>query len=59
MIAVGFVAILIAEFSCWFAMRRRFQHWPCPRCNSEWPDYKNGKDSACKVCGLRLHQLAP
>jgi hypothetical protein len=59
MIGIGFGAILIAEFFHWFTMRRRFQHWPCPRCNNEWPGNKKEKDHACKVCVLRLHQLSP
>jgi len=40
-------------------IKRRFRHWQCPRCHAEWPGTKNEKDSACRVCGLRLHQLAP
>jgi len=59
LIAISFAVIMVAEFFHWFMMRRRFQHWPCPRCNSEWPGNKNEKDGACKVCGLRLHQLSP
>lgn len=40
-------------------MKSRFEHWQCPRCQAEWPGTKEEKDSACRVCGLRLHQLAP
>jgi hypothetical protein len=39
--------------------KRRFQHWPCPRCHSEWPGDKTQKDRACKMCGLHLHQMHP
>jgi hypothetical protein len=57
--AVGFGVLMIAELFHWFMIRRRFQHWPCPRCNTEWPGDKNEKDSACRVCGLHFHQLSP
>lgn len=39
-------------------MKARFRHWQCPRCHSEWPGTKNEKDSRCRTCGLRLHQMA-
>jgi hypothetical protein len=39
--------------------RKRFIHWPCPRCHSEWPGTTTEKDRACKTRGLRLHQLSP
>jgi hypothetical protein len=38
--------------------QRRFVEWPCPRCHAVWPGSKKEKDPACKVCGLRLHQLS-
>ncbi len=57
-IAVAFGAILIAELLRVFAAKRRFKHWPCPRCHSEWPGDKKEKDPACTVCGLRLRQLS-
>lgn len=41
------------------SLRSRFAEWPCPRCHSVWPGTKNEKDSSCRVCGLRLHQMAP
>jgi hypothetical protein len=39
--------------------RREFAEWPCPRCHAVWPGTKTEKDPACKVCGLRLHQMSP
>lgn len=39
-------------------MKARFIHWRCPRCHSEWPGTKKEKDSRCRTCGLRLHELA-
>lgn len=39
-------------------MKARFIHWQCPRCHSEWPGTKNEKDSRCRTCGLRLHEMA-
>jgi hypothetical protein len=59
MIVAGLGALFVAEFLHWFTMRERFQHWPCPRCHSEWPGEKNKKDATCKACGLRLRQLSP
>ena len=41
-----------------FSDRHRFAEWPCPRCHSVWSGTKTEKDSACRVCGLRLHQMA-
>jgi hypothetical protein len=52
-------AALAAELSYWFGGRRRFLHWECPRCHSEWPGSKTEKDRACQTCDLRLHQLSP
>jgi hypothetical protein len=49
----------VAELLYQFSGRRRFLHWECPRCHSEWPGTKTEKDRACKSCGLRLHQLSP
>lgn len=43
----------------WPSLKSRFVHWPCPRCHGEWPGTKTEKDPACKVCGLRLHQMSP
>jgi hypothetical protein len=51
-------AALAVELSYWFGGRRRFLHWECPRCHSEWPGSKTEKDRACKSCGLGLHQLS-
>lgn len=39
--------------------KKEFLHWSCPRCHAEWPGSKTDKDSKCKSCGLRLHQLNP
>jgi hypothetical protein len=39
-------------------MKARFVHWQCPRCRAEWPGTKKDKDSRCRTCGLRLHELA-
>jgi len=58
MIGTVLGAVLIAEISYTLVMRKRFQHWPCPRCHSEWPGHKNEKDSQCRVFGLRLQQLS-
>lgn len=41
-----------------YVMRSRFAHWQCPRCHAEWPGTKKEKDARCRVCGLRLHELA-
>jgi len=35
----------------------QLEHWPCPRCHSEWPGKNIEKDARCAVCGLNLHQL--
>jgi hypothetical protein len=59
MILVGFAVVCIGEALYLLALRKRFRHWPCPRCKSEWPGNKKEKDPACRMCGLRLHQLAP
>lgn len=37
----------------------QLEHWPCPRCHSEWPGKKIDKDPKCAVCGLKLHQALP
>jgi len=58
-IGVVLTVVVIAEFLLWYTAKTRFKHWTCPRCHSEWPGEKNEKDRACKVCGLRLHQLSP
>ena len=39
-------------------MEARFVHWQCPHCHAEWPGTKKDKDSRCRTCGLRLHELA-
>lgn len=39
-------------------MKARFIHWRCPRCHSEWPGTKKEKESHCRTCGLRLHEMA-
>jgi hypothetical protein len=52
--AIRFLQMLTAA-----QQRKRFLHWPCPRCHAEWPGTKTEKDPRCRACGLRLHQLAP
>ena len=52
-IGAGLVGALIERRG-----RSRFEHWPCPRCRSEWPSKKNKKALACATCGLRLHQMS-
>jgi hypothetical protein len=42
-----------------YRARRRFPHWSCPRCGSEWPGTRTEKDRACKSCGLHLYQFEP
>lgn len=39
--------------------KKRFAHWPCPRCGAEWTGTKTKKEPKCAICGLKLHQLAP
>jgi hypothetical protein len=56
---VSWGAAFVAELFYWMSGRRRFLHWQCPRCHSEWPGTKNEKDGACRACGLRLHQMSP
>jgi len=57
------VALLLLSVLLYATVRReqreRFRHWPCPRCHAEWPGTKTEKESRCRVCGLRLHQMAP
>ena len=43
----------------WPNVKNQFPHWPCPRCHGESPGTKTEKNPACKVCGLRLHQMSP
>jgi hypothetical protein len=59
MVIAAWGAALSAELLYQFNGRRRFLHWECPRCHSEWPGTKTEKDRACKSCGLRLHQMSP
>jgi hypothetical protein len=59
-----YVVVAVAALILWgifkaISDRREFAEWRCPRCHSIWPGTKTEKDSRCKVCGLRLHQLAP
>ncbi|HKW87203.1 MAG TPA: hypothetical protein VJN21_00445 [Candidatus Acidoferrales bacterium] len=54
--ALGLVVLAVLKG---LSDRRRFADWPCPRCHSVWPGTKSEKDSKCKVCGLRLRQMAP
>jgi hypothetical protein len=58
-ILIGWVALAALGLFRFVDGRSRFLHWECPRCHSEWPSSKDEKDRACKVCGLRLHQLSP
>ncbi len=57
------IAVLVAiylglVFAYTQIMKARFIHWQCPRCHSEWPGTKKEKDSRCRTCGLRLHEMA-
>jgi hypothetical protein len=58
-VLAGSGVFLALQFAFEPIARKRFVHWPCPRCHSEWPGTKTEKDRACKACGLRLHQLSP
>ncbi|HEV2489789.1 MAG TPA: hypothetical protein VGT03_08270 [Candidatus Acidoferrales bacterium] len=58
-VIAGVVACLILWYFVTKLFQNRYENWPCPRCHSVWPGTKEEKDPACKVCGLRLHQLAP
>jgi hypothetical protein len=57
MAALGAVATVQLIRGQW--AKNRLEHWPCPRCHSEWPGNKTEKDPQCAVCGLKLHQLTP
>jgi hypothetical protein len=59
LILMGWGALVALDLVIATSAKRRFAHWPCPRCHSEWPGNKTDKDRACKVCGLRLHQPYP
>lgn len=56
---VGAIVVASAEIFSYFNRRERFLHWQCPRCHSEWPGTKTQKDTTCKICRLRLHQMTP
>jgi hypothetical protein len=58
-VLIGYPAIVALEIFRWLRSRKRFLHWQCPRCHSEWPGDKTEKDRACLSCGLRLHQMSP
>jgi len=53
-VACGLTLAVIARRA-----RSRFEHWPCPRCHSEWPGKKLEKEPRCAMCGLKLHQMTP
>jgi hypothetical protein len=59
MILMAWAALVTLDLFVATSARRRFAHWPCPRCQAEWPGTKTEKDRACNVCGLRLHQISP
>ncbi|MGH9706712.1 MAG: hypothetical protein ACRD5R_08130 [Candidatus Acidiferrales bacterium] len=59
LIFVGWVLIRVLQLLHIREKKKQFLHWPCPRCHAEWPGSKTQKDSKCKLCGLRLHQLSP
>ena len=58
-------ALLMVAVACYAGVllaytrivKNRFEHWQCPRCHAEWPGTKKEKDSRCRTCGLRLHEL--
>ena len=56
---IGWIALTIFAILQRMNGRRQFLHWACPQCHSEWPGTKNEEDRACRVCGLRLHQMWP
>ena len=58
-VIAAFVVLIPWSIFRELSYRRRFAEWPCPRCHSVWPGTKTEKDSSCRVCGLRLHQMAP
>jgi hypothetical protein len=51
--------LIVFDLAVGAILKNRFKHWPCPRCHAEWPGTAKQKDPACKMCGLRLHQLTP
>lgn len=55
LLAAVYVGAVIAYTQ---VMKARFIHWQCPRCHSEWPGTKKEKESRCRTCGLRLHEMA-
>jgi hypothetical protein len=56
---IVWIALTIFAIFQWINGRWRFLHWARPRCQSEWSGTKDEKDRACRVCGLRLHQMSP
>lgn len=57
MIGIAWALLVLTEVAYKLHLRSRFVNWQCPRCHAEWPGTKKEKDSVCRVCGLRLHQL--
>ena len=57
-VIAAFLVLAILAVYKGLSDRRSFAEWPCPRCHSVWPGTKTEKDSTCRVCGLRLHQMA-
>lgn len=57
--AIAFMAVFVLDYLFASRMKNRYRDWPCPRCHAVWPGTKTEKDPACKVCGLRLHQMSP
>jgi len=55
-LAVVVTAVFTAVRARW--AKTQLAHWPCPRCNAEWPGKKSEKDPRCATCGLKLGQLA-
>lgn len=58
-ILFGWLSLRLLQVLRQDQLKRRFQHWLCPRCHAEWPGTKTEKENACKMCGLRLHQISP
>ncbi|MGC1107279.1 MAG: hypothetical protein WA876_12145 [Candidatus Acidiferrales bacterium] len=59
MIATAWVFLMLLELGYRLRLKNQFLNWRCPHCRTKWPGTKEEKDSACRVCGLRLHQLTP
>jgi hypothetical protein len=57
MIAAAWAFLILIESAYRLRLRSQFVNWQCPRCHTKWPGTRTEKDSSCKTCALRLHQL--